>query len=97
MLETIVAGSTEKTMQITYTQHALSRMAERNISKLEVEATLAAPERSLPAAGGRMEFQGFIDRAGKRQLMRVLVEGSVVVLVITVMATSKLEKYGVNS
>ena len=83
-------------MQTTYTLHALARMSERGISKAEVEATLATPLRTVPANKGRVESQGFIERAGKRQLLRVLTEGDVVVLVITVMATRKFEKYGVT-
>ena len=83
-------------MQTTYTLHALARMAERGISKAEVESTLANPIRTLPANHGRTESQGWIERAGKQQLLRVLAEGDVVVLVITVMATSKFEKYGVT-
>ena len=35
----------------------------------------------MPAHKGRLESQGFIERAGKRQLLRVLTEGDVVVLV----------------
>lgn len=81
-------------MQVTYTQHALARMAERGISRAEVEATVAQPVRTLAAHHGRTESQGWIERAGKRQLLRVVTEGAVVVLVVTVMATSKLEKYG---
>lgn len=83
-------------MTITYTQHALARMVERGISQAEVEATLNNPVRRLPAEHGRIESQGFIERAGKKQLLRVLTEGQVVVLVITVMATSKFEKYGAS-
>lgn len=83
-------------MQITYTQHALIRMAERGISRAEVEATLANPLRTVPAQNGRTESQGWIERLGKRQLLRVVTEADVVVLVITVMATSKFEKYGVT-
>ena len=64
---------------------------------LAVEATLAAPIRALTANKGRVESHGFIERAGKRQLLRVLTEGDVVTLVITVMATSKFEKYAVTS
>ncbi len=81
-------------MQISYTQHAATRMIER---KTEVEATLRNPLRSLPAQNGRTETQGWIERSGKRQLLRVLTEGNVVVLVITVMATSKFQKYGVQT
>jgi hypothetical protein len=81
---------------ITYTQHAEKRMRERGISKAEVEQTLAAPLRKILAQNGREEFQGWIERANKQQLLRVLVEGNLVLLVVTVMATSKFEKYGVS-
>ena len=81
---------------ITYTQHAQTRMAERGISKAEVERTVISPFRTVPSHNARLESQGWIERAGKRQLLRVLTEGDVVVLVITVMATSKFEKYGVT-
>ena len=83
-------------MTISYTKHALARMAERGISQLEVEETLKNPIRQIPADHGRIESQGFIERAGKKQLLRVISEGEVVVLVVTVMATSKFEKYGVS-
>lgn len=82
-------------MQISYTQHALARMMERGISQTEVEGTLADPVRTMSAQNGRIESQGWIERAGQRQLLRVLTEGELVVLVITVMATTKFEKYGV--
>ena len=71
-------------------------MAERGISQREVEETLKNPIRQIPADHGRIESQGFIERAGKKQLLRVISEGEVVVLVVTVMATSKFEKYGVS-
>ena len=83
-------------MQISYTKHALARMAERVISKTEVEATLANPLQRIDANRGRTESQGFIERQGKQQLLRGLSEGQEVVLVITVLATSKFEKYGVS-
>ncbi len=83
-------------MQVTFTQHALARMAERGISRAEVLATLAQPLRTIDAQNGRLEAQGWIDRAGKHQLLRVLYDGDVVLMVITVMATSKFEKYGVQ-
>ena len=81
-------------MQITFTQHALVRMAERGITQDEVLATLAEPVRTVPAHNDLLEAQGWIDRAGKRLLLRVIYKGTVVVSVITVMATSKFEKYG---
>jgi hypothetical protein len=81
---------------IAYTHHAEKRMLERGISKTEVEQTIAAPLRKILAQHGREEFQGWIERAGKQQLLRVLVEGNLVILVVTVMATSKFAKYGVS-
>ena len=83
-------------MTITYTQHALVRMAERGIGQQEVEATLKNPIRQIPAEHGRIESQGFIKRSGNKQLLRVISEGHLVVLVVTVMATSKFEMYGVS-
>ena len=44
----------------------------------------------LPVLGG------FIDRAGAKQLLRVISEGQTVVMVITVTVTSKFETYGVS-
>ena len=70
-------------MTITYTKHALARMAERGISQQEVEATLKNPIRQIPADHGRIESQGFIERSGKKQLLRVINELEVVVLAIT--------------
>lgn len=83
-------------MQIDFTQHALTRMAERGISQLEVLATLAQPLNTVEADNGRQEARGWIERSGKRQLLRVIYEGSTVVMVVTVIATSKFAKYGVN-
>ena len=83
-------------MTITYAQHALARMAERGIGQQEVEATLKNPFRQIPVDHGRIESQGFIERSGNRQLLRVISEGHVVVLVVTLMATSKFQKYGVS-
>lgn len=83
-------------MQVTFTQHALARMADRGISRAEVLATLAHPLRTIDAQNGRQEAQGWIERGGRRQLLRVIYEGGVVVMVITVVATSKIEKYGVQ-
>lgn len=89
-----IAANAQKS--ITYTQHAQKRMLERGISKAEVAQTIAAPLQKILAQNGREEFQGWIERAGKQQLLRVLVEGNLVILVVTVMATSKFEKYGVS-
>ena len=83
-------------MPITFTQHALKRMVERGLSRAEVLSTLAKPLRTIEAQNSRKEAQGWIERAGKHQLLRVLYEGDTVVMVVTVMATSKFEKYGIQ-
>ncbi len=83
-------------MQVTFTQHALARMADRGISRAEVLATLEHPLRTIDVQNGRQEAQGWIERMGRRQLLRVIYENGVVVMVVTVMATSKIEKYGVQ-
>ena len=46
------------------------------------------PVRKVPANNDLLEAQGWIDRAGKRLLLRVIYRGAVVVSVITVVATS---------
>jgi hypothetical protein len=53
------------------------------------------PIRQKPSDHDRIESQGFIERPGKKQLLRVISESEVVVLVVTVIATSKFQKYGV--
>ena len=83
-------------MQIDFTQHALARMNERGIHRDEVLRTLAHPLRTVAADNDRFESQGYIVRLDKRMLLRVICEHGVVVTVVTVMATSKLEKYGVD-
>ena len=83
-------------MEVEFTQHALDRMVERGITTDEVLFTLDHPLRILDAQKDRFEAQGWIERAQKRMLLRVICENGLVVTVITVMATSKFEKYGVT-
>ena len=83
-------------MQIEFTQHALARMVERGISRDEVLSTLDHPLRTVNAQNSRFEAQGWIERSQKRMLLRVVCENGEVVTVVTVMATSKFEKYGVT-
>ena len=83
-------------MRIEFTLHALARMKERGISQDEVLVTLAHPIRTINAENERFEAQGWIERDARRMLLRVICEHGVVVTVVTVMATSKFEKYGVT-
>jgi hypothetical protein len=71
-------------------------MAERGVSRTEVLDALTHPIQTINADRQRVESQGWIDRAGKRLLLRVLCEQRVVTTVVTVIATSKFEKYGVR-
>lgn len=81
---------------ISYTKHAEDRMIDRGISQQEVEAALLHPIKEKPAQNGRRESQSLVVRSGRRKLLRVVSEGELNILVITVIATSKLEKYGVS-
>lgn len=84
-------------MQVEFTQHAVARMAERGISRDEVLSTLDHPLRTVNAESSRFEAQGWIERSQKRMLLRVICENGAIVTVVTVMATSKFEKYGAAS
>ena len=71
-------------------------MAERGIDQQEVEATLKNPIRQISVDHGRIESQGLIERSGKKLLLRVISEGSLVVLVVTVIFQSNLETQSVH-
>jgi hypothetical protein len=82
---------------IQFTSHALMRMAERGVSKAEVVDVLMHPREKVVANDDRYEARGLIERGGKLMLLRVIYEHGAVVSVITVVATSKLAKYGVTT
>ncbi len=70
-------------MQITYTDHARRRMAQRRISEVEVAETLEAPDDILQ---GDEQEEIAVKRFGTREVRVVDEEtGSEVVIVITVM------------
>lgn len=81
---------------IGFTQHALIRMAERGVSRAQVIEVLLHPREKVVANADRYEARGLIERDGKTMLLRVIFEHGAVVTVITVVATSKLAKYGVT-
>jgi len=66
----------------------------REAGREQVEDVLAALLRTLTAQDGREEAQGLFERAGRPMLLRVIVERGVVATVITVIATSRIDKYG---
>lgn len=78
-------------MTFRLTPHARARVAERGVDPEWLDAVLTPPQRVLAGQLGREERQGVFERDGKRLLLRVIVEGD---LVITVILTSKLDKYG---
>ena len=81
---------------IEFTSHALMRMVERGVSKAEVVEVLLHPREKIVANEDRFEARGLIVRGGKIMLLRVIYDHGAVVTVITVVATSKLAKYGVT-
>jgi hypothetical protein len=82
---------------IQFTSHALMRMVERGVSKAEVVDVLMHPREKVVANDDRYEARGLLERGGKMMLLRVIYEHGAVVSVITVVATSKLAKYGVTA
>lgn len=90
--------STRLQRQIAFTMHALHRMAERSVTQEQVLAVIEAPASSHAAAHGRLELRGLIDRQGKPMLLRVILDAQGAVLtVVTVIATSKIAKYGATA
>ena len=83
-------------MLLRYTDHALARMADRGVGQALVESVVRSPWRTLAAQQGREERQGLFERDGRPMLLRVILERGEVVSVITVIATSRLSKYGVD-
>ncbi len=81
---------------VHFTQHALARMAERKVTKDEVIGVLRNPREVVTANEERFEARGLVDRDSRVMLLRVIYEHGEVISVITVVATSKLAKYGVT-
>ena len=81
-------------MQINFTQHALTRMAERGISQDEVLQTLTTPLLTVPADNGCFEARGMVSRSTGPMLLRVVYANGVVLTVITVIPTTQFKRYG---
>ncbi len=78
-------------MSHRYTRHALERIRERRIPQEWIAAVLTGVAVQIPGYAGRVVYQGRFERDGRPMLLRVVVEGN---LVITALLTSKIDKYG---
>lgn len=86
-----VSNAYTRSVDYRYTRHALDRIAERRIPLEWIKTVLASGGEPVLGHTGREVRQGRFERDGRRVLLRVIVEGD---LVITALVTSKIEKYG---
>ena len=78
-------------MNFRLSLHAQARIAERNIPTDWLQLVLEYPQQKLVGDYGRDIHQSVFLRDGKPWLLRVIIESD---LVLTVMLTSKVSKYG---
>lgn len=78
-------------MNFRLTLHAQARIAERNVPADWLQLVLEYPQQKSVGDYGRDIHQSVFLRDGKPWLLRVIIEGN---LVLTVMLTSKVSKYG---
>jgi len=79
-----------------FTDHALSEMARRAISKDDVSAVLAKPDQAEPIRTGRTIYQSKLSlgEPSKEYILRVFVDiDRNPPQVVTAYRTSKIEKY----
>lgn len=78
-------------MEVHFTAHALYQMAERNISRHEVQITVQEPEKMFQQSSGRMRA---VRRRDQKYLLVVIYEiRRSHKEVITTFITSKIYKY----
>jgi len=77
-------------MIIVFSEHALKRMGEREISRAFVEDTIANSDRSI-----RQDNEQFmaVKQFGNRAILAVCTRTNDIVFVLTVISTSKISKY----
>lgn len=84
-------------MNIRFLNHALLRMAERNISRALIEQVIEQPdkiERSVKDTRRLLFKKKYIhDSVGERLLIVVAEESGNIVVVVTIIDTSKIQKY----
>ncbi|MDZ4202025.1 MAG: hypothetical protein U1C96_07795 [Gallionella sp.] len=71
--------------------HAQARIVERNVPADWLQLVLACPQQKRVGDFGRDIHQSVFLREGKPWLLRAIIEDG---LVLTVMLTSKVSKYG---
>lgn len=74
--------------------HAYEEAEERGISVFIINAVMQAPEQIVEAQSGQLIYQSKIDMSGKLYVVRVIVETTYPLMVVTVYRSSKIEKYG---
>ncbi len=74
--------------------HALTRLAERQLTQADIAAVLAAPEQREEGQKGRCIYQARVRVKGKHYLLRVAVDVQEdPPLVLTAYLTSQIQKY----
>lgn len=81
-------------LKIVYSSHAEKQLAERNLSRAEVERVIRKPQKLIRQSPGRFRAIGRAQRRGKQYLLVVIYErGNSQIDVVTAFLTSKLQKY----
>lgn len=75
------------------TQHAIWEMQKRGITEEEVTQVFEQPEQKIGVSFNREIWQNIIELRGKKYVLRIVVELSPSVKIITVYKSSKVSKY----
>lgn len=75
------------------TDHARKEAERRSIPLAVLDAVLRAPGQIVPAHSGRRVYQSQVEIGGKLYLVRVVVEETDPLTVVTVYRTSNISKY----
>jgi hypothetical protein len=78
------------------TKHAQEEAQRRNIGIEIVDAVLSTPMQIVDEYNRRKAYQSLVEIDGKLYLVRVIVEETDPITVITVYRTSKIDKYWSN-
>jgi len=78
------------------TSHAEEEAERRNITLEQIAAVMNAPQQILEAHSGRYTYQSQVEMDGKVYIIRVIVEATDPLTIVTVYRTSNLNKYWSN-